>query len=112
LAVWRRAAVAAVVIAVLCVDIYGFSIGNLFAQHIWDTVGLERLARFTGLFLAAAAPILLLVPWSFSGLAICFVAGGTMISVGPLPVIAVALFLLSSWTLGMGWWANRTCWPR
>jgi hypothetical protein len=99
--VWRKAAVVAVLIAALAVDIYGFSIRNLFAQHIWDTVGLQRLARFTGLFLAAAVPIFLLVPWSFARVAIGFVALGTLISVGPLPLLAVALFLVSSCTLGM-----------
>jgi hypothetical protein len=90
-----------VLLAVLAVDIHGFSIQNLFAQHIWDAVGLQRLARFTGLFLAAAVPILLLAPWSFARVALGFVALGTVISVGPLPLIAVALFLVSSCTLGM-----------
>ena len=94
-------AVVAVLIAALAVDIHGFSLRNLFAQHLWDTVGLQRLARFTGLFLAAAVPILLLVPWSFARLALGFVAVGTAISVGPLPLMAVALFLVASCTLGM-----------
>jgi hypothetical protein len=75
-------------------------IHDLFTQHIWDNVGLQRLARFTGLFLAFAVPILLMVPWSFTGFVIAAVVIATMISVGPLPVIAVALFLLSSYTLG------------
>jgi hypothetical protein len=99
--VWRRISVAAAVIAVLCVDIHGFSIQNLFAQHIWDTDGLHRLARFTGLFLAAAIPVLMLAPWSFARLMLGFVAVCTVISVGPWPAIAVLLFLVSSWTLGM-----------
>jgi hypothetical protein len=99
--VWRKASVAAVLIAVVSVELHGFSIQNLFAQHIWDTDGLHRLARFTGVFLAAAIPILMLAPWSFARLMIGFVAVGTVISVGPWPAIAVILFLLSSWTLGM-----------
>jgi Dolichyl-phosphate-mannose-protein mannosyltransferase len=41
-----------------------------------------------------------MVPWGFAGLAIAAVAIGTIFSVGPLPVIALALFLLSSYTLG------------
>lgn len=88
-------------VAVLSVDIHGLSIQNLFAQHIWDTVGLQRLACYTGLFLAAAVPILLIVPWSFARVAIGFVALGTVISVGPFPLMAVALFLVSSCTLRM-----------
>jgi len=98
--VWRRAAIVAVLLAVLCVDFHGFSTQHLFAQHIWDTVGLLRLARFTGLFLAVAVPILLMAPWTFAGLAIGFVALATAIAVGPLPVLAVVLFLLSSCTVG------------
>jgi hypothetical protein len=98
--VWRKAAIVVTLLAVLAVDIHGFSLQNLFAQHIWDTVGLQRLARFAGLFLAIAVPVLLMAPWTFAGLVLLFVAVGTAISVGPLPVIAVALFLVSSYTSG------------
>jgi hypothetical protein len=98
--VWRKAAIVVTLLAVLAVAIHGFSLQNLFAQHIWDTVGLQRLARFAGLFLAAAVPLLLMVPWTFAGLVLLFVAFASAISVGPLPVIAVALFLISSCTLG------------
>jgi len=98
--VWRKAAIAVTLLAVLAVDIHGFTLQNLFAQHIWDTVGLQRLARFTGLLLAVAVPLLLMVPWAFAGLVFLFVALASAISVGPLPVIAVALFLVSSCTVG------------
>ena len=80
---WRKAAIVVTLLTVLAVDIHGFSLQNLFAQHIWDTDGLHRLARFTGVFLAAAIPILMLAPWSFARLMIGFVAVGTVISVGP-----------------------------
>lgn len=74
---------------------------NLFAQQIWDAVGIHRLARFTGVFLAAAVPILMMAPWSFAVVVLCIVAIATTISVGPLPAIAVALFLISACTIGM-----------
>ena len=87
-------------LAVLGVDFFGISSQHLFAQHIWDTVGLERLARFTGLFLAAAVPILLLVPWSFAAFVASLMVLGAVLAVGPLPVVAVALFLVSSNVVG------------
>jgi hypothetical protein len=99
-------AVALAMAAVICMEIYGFSLRNLFAQHIWDDVGVVRLARFTGVFLAAAVPILLMVPWSFAGAAISLVVLGTVVSVGPAAVLAVALFLLASCTVGM-WVVGR-----
>lgn len=94
-------AIALALFAVLCLETYGFSLRNLFTQHIWDAVGLERLAYFAGLFVAVAVPILWVVPRSFAGLAIGLVLLGTAISVGPGPLLAVALFLVSSCTIGM-----------
>lgn len=88
-------------IGLVSMEIYGFSLRNLFAQHIWDAVGVQRLWRFTGIFLAFAVPILLLVPWCFAGLAMGLVALGTTISLGPAALFAVALFLVSSCTVGM-----------
>ena len=92
--------VAFVLFAAICLEVYGFSLRNLFTQRIWDAVGLQRLAYFTGLFVAIAAPILLVVPWCFAGLAIGIVMFGTALSVGLQPPFAVALFLVSSDTLG------------
>ena len=74
-------AVALALAALTGVEIYGFSLRNLFAQHIWDEVGLARLARFAGIFLAGAVPILLMVPWSFAGVVVCLVVIGTAVSV-------------------------------
>jgi hypothetical protein len=100
-------AVALALAALTGVEIYGFSLRNLFAQHIWDEVGLARLARFAGIFLAGAVPILLMVPWSFAGVVVCLVVIGTAVSVGPAAVFAVALFLVASCTLGM-WVVGRS----
>lgn len=90
----------AVFLALLGVEVYGLSTGNLFAQHIWDPIGLKRLARLAGAFVAIAVPVLLLAPWAFVALVCGLVIVLTAIAVGPLPVLGVALFLASSYALG------------
>ena len=83
----------AVFLALMGVEVYGLSTGNLFAQHIWDPIGLKRLVRLAGAFVAIAVPVLLLAPWAFAALVCGILVVLTAIAVGPLPVLAVALFL-------------------
>ena len=81
----------AVFVALLGVELYGFYTGNLFGQYIWDPIGLKRLVRLAGAFVAIAAPVLLFVPWAFAGLVCGIVIVLSAIGVGPIPVLAVAL---------------------
>jgi glycosyltransferase involved in cell wall biosynthesis len=89
-----------VFLGVLGLEVYGFRTGHLFSQHIWEPVGLQRLARFGGEYLAIAAPLLLIVPWTFAGLILGLTILGTAIAVGPQAVLATAFFLIASCALG------------
>ena len=88
-------------LGVLGVEVYGFRTGHLFSQHIWEPVGLQRLARFGGEYLAIAVPLLLMVPWTFAGVVFGLTILGTAISVGPQAVLATAFFLVASCALGL-----------
>jgi hypothetical protein len=90
-----------VFLAALGLEVYGFRTGHLFSQHIWEPVGLQRLARFGGIFLAVAAPLLLIVPWTFAALVFGLTILGTAIAVGPQPVLATAFFLIACCALGL-----------
>src|SRR5271157_1999725 len=87
-------------LGVLAMEVYGFRTGHLFSQEIWLPVGIKRFTRFIGMYLGVSVPVLLLVPWSFAGLMAGLVAVGTGVSVGPLPLLAVAFYLVSSCALG------------
>ena len=89
-----------VFVAMLGVEVYGFATSHLFSQEIWYPVGLERLVRFTGLYLAAATPVLIFVPWAFLRLAAGLALVLTAVAVGPLAVLATAFFLISCCSLG------------
>ncbi len=94
-----RAAFAAFV-CLLGVEAYGFFTHPLFAQHVWDPAGLKHLARYAGWFLAAAVPILAIVPWLFAPLACGLFLYFTAAAVGPAAALAAAFFLLSGHVLG------------
>jgi hypothetical protein len=89
-----------VFLGVLGLEAYGIRTGHLFSQHIWEPVGLHRLARFGGEYLAVAVPLLLMVPWTFAGLVFGLTILGTAIAVGPQAVLATAFFLIASCALG------------
>jgi glycosyltransferase involved in cell wall biosynthesis len=89
-----------VFLGALGLEVYGFRTGHLFSQHIWEPIGLTRLAKFGGVFLAVAAPLLLIVPWTFAALISGFAILGTAIAVGPQALLATAFFLISSCALG------------
>jgi dolichol-phosphate mannosyltransferase len=94
---WLLAALAA---ALVGMEIYGFATGDLFAQEIWQPLGLEHLANYTAAWLLLGLPVLVFVPWLFLPLV---VAGGLVLSAlaaGPLAVLAPILFLISACTLG------------
>ena len=70
------------------------------AQRIWDPEGFERLGRYSGWFLALSAPLLLMVPWAFPAVLAGLLVLLTAMSTGPLPLLAVAYFLISACALG------------
>ena len=91
----------AVVFAVLLgVEIHGLTATHLFAQDIWYPIGLKRFTRYGGEYLALAVPLLLVVPWTFTGLLAALLLVLTAVSVGPLPLLAAGFFLVSSCALG------------
>ena len=94
------ALVCLVVVAALGLEAYGFATGKLFAQYIWSDIGLQRFTRFIYSFGAAAVVLLTIVPGAFAALAAAFIAVGSAFSVGPLPPLVVAFFLISSCALG------------
>jgi glycosyltransferase involved in cell wall biosynthesis len=89
-----------VFLGALGLEVYGFRTGHLFSQHIWEPVGLQRLAKFGGEYLAVAVPLLLIVPWTFAALIFALTILGTGIAVGPQAVLATAFFLIASCALG------------
>src|ERR1019366_5096256 len=97
---WGAWLVLLVFLGVLGLEVYGFRTGHLFSQHIWEPVGLQRLAKLGGVFLAIAVPLLLMVPWTFAALVLGLMALGTAMAVGPQAVLATAFFLIASCALG------------
>jgi glycosyltransferase involved in cell wall biosynthesis len=87
-------------VALLGLEIYGFRVSNLFAQEIWYPIGLKRFERYSEFYAVLAAVLMLAAPrWfgvAIAGLLVVLSA----LSVGPLPVLAAAFFLLSASALG------------
>ncbi len=95
------AALAALIVAAaVALEFRGFRAGNLFDANIWDPQGMRRLLHYIAVFLAVAVPIMLFVPWSFTGLAVGLAAVGTAIAAGPMAPLAVLFFLISASALG------------
>jgi glycosyltransferase involved in cell wall biosynthesis len=94
------ALVLAVFLGALAVEAYGFRTANLFSQDVWDPIGVKRFLKYIGMYLGIAVPLLMMVPWSFAALITALTAVGTVFAVGPLPLLAVAFFLVSSCALG------------
>jgi hypothetical protein len=95
------AALAGLIVAAgVALEIHGLRIGNLFAQDIWAPDGARRFAHYVCVCLVVAVPVMVLVPWCFTGLAVGLAAVGTALAAGPLALLAVALFLVSACALG------------
>ncbi len=88
------------VAALVAVEATGFRAVPIFAQQIWAPEGWARLTQFAAAYTAVATAVLILAPWLFPWLAVAAGLLLTTIFLGPLAVFAVALFLLSSWSLG------------
>jgi hypothetical protein len=78
---------------------YGFYEGNLFHQSIWLTGGLPRFLVFAGLYGAVFA-FFSVLPSLFAPAVCVFILFYSLIAVGPLALLSVGLFLLSSTVLG------------
>ena len=89
-----------VFLAALAVEAYGFGTARLFSQDIWAPIGVKRFLRYMGMYLGIAMPLLMMAPWSFAMLITGLTGLGTVLAIGPLAVIAVAFFLVSSCALG------------
>ena len=94
------ALIALIVAAGVALEIRGFRLGNLFHANTWDPQGMRRFVHYIAVFLVAAVPVMVVVPWCFTGLAVGLAALGTALAAGPLAVLAVALFLISACALG------------
>ena len=94
------AIVGAIFTGMLIVEAHGFRTANLFTQDIWEPIGITRFVKYMGMFLAIAFPLLLMVPWTFAGTIVALTAVGTALAVGPLALLAVVLYLVSSCALG------------
>lgn len=69
-------------------------------MDIWYPIGLKRFTRYGAEYLALAVPLLLVVPWTFAAFISALLIVLTAVSVGPLPLLAAAFFLVSSCALG------------
>jgi hypothetical protein len=84
----------------LGVEAHGFLTHPLFSQRVWDPAGIRHLGRYGGWFVLLAVPILTMAPWAFAPFVAGLATGLTLLAVGPRPVLAVLLFLLSAHVLG------------
>ncbi len=92
--------VAVIFAALVGVEIHGFWTGHLFSQEIWMPVGLVRFSRYTGVYLALAVPLLMIVPWTFAGVLAVLLVVLSAVSVGTVPLLATAYFFVSACALG------------
>jgi putative flippase GtrA len=92
--------VAAVFLGSLALEAHGFLTANLFSQDIWDPIGVKRFLRYSGMFLGIAFPLLTMVPWTFAAAITALTAVGTAFAIGPLALVAVVFYLISSCAVG------------
>jgi putative flippase GtrA len=94
------ALVAVVFLGALAVEAHGFRTATLFSQEVWVPIGVKRFLKYIGMFVGVAVPILMMAPWSFAGLIAGLAIVGTAFAIGPLALLAVAFYLISSCALG------------
>ena len=94
------ALVAVVFVGALAAEAHGFLTAKLFSQDIWEPIGVKRFLKYIGMFLGIAVPVLMIVPWSFATMIAGFATVGTAFAIGPLALLAVAFYLVSSCALG------------
>ena len=94
------ALVALIFVGALAVEAYGFRAATLFSQDVWDPIGVKRFLKYIGMFLGVSVPLLMMVPWSFAAAIAGLTAVGTAFAIGPLALLAVVFYLVSSGALG------------
>jgi putative flippase GtrA len=90
----------AVFLALIGVELYGFRATDLFGQDLWQPAGIKRFEKYAEVFAVLAVVLGAAVPRWFPAVLTALVAVLTVMSVGPMPLVAVALFFLSSNALG------------
>ena len=80
--------------------VYGLASSHLFAQHIWDDIGLVRARRFLSLFAAVFLPVLVLAGKYFRPYVLFLLLGATIFAIGPWAPLAVLFFLFSTALIG------------
>src|SRR5437763_130292 len=88
------------VAALVAVEFFGFQNANFFRRDLWYPDGPWHFLQFTGIYIACATAILILVPWLFASLCAAALVLLTAIVLGPLALFAVLLFLASAFCLG------------
>ena len=99
-AVATAAVITAVFLGALAIELHGLLNASLYAQDIWEDIGVKRFLRYIGMFVGIAFPLLLMVPWTFASAIAALTAIGTAFAIGPLALLAVVLYLISSCALG------------
>ncbi len=92
--------------ALVAVEIYGFRNHRLFSQDIWEPVGWHRFMAYAKVFLGLAVAALVFVPRAFNAIVLGLVLVLTVVSAGPMALLAVAFFVISAGALGtrlLGW---------
>jgi hypothetical protein len=96
-----RAVMAALAIVLLGIVLHGFRADRLLLRHSgWTHVGRYRLIHYTKIYWAASLAILLTVPSAFAPIVAVLVVVATAVAIGPIALLAVAAFLISSCALG------------
>src|SRR5579883_658817 len=90
----------AVLAVVLLLEAHGLSTSGLFVPDIWEPFGLRRLLHFIALFLLITVPLMVLAPWSYTGLVAGLVTAATAWAAGPMALLAVLLFVTAAGALG------------
>ena len=94
------AIIGATLAAVLLLEAHGLSASNLFVADIWESQGMGRFLHFIALFLLISVPLMVLVPWSYTGFVVALTAAATAWAAGPMALIGVLLFLAAAGAVG------------
>ena len=93
---WLGWLLAALAVALVGLEIYGFLRGDLFDQEIWQSAGLDHLANYIAAWLLLGLPVLIFLPWLFVPLVVAGCLVLSALAAGPLAVLAPVLFLVSA----------------
>jgi len=100
------AVLAAVAIALLLIVVHGLRGGFLQWDGGWTGIGRRRLIHYAWVFWAASMTILLVGPRYYASIVALLITAATAAALGPLALLAVAFFLISSCALGSKLFTN------